>query len=245
MTDMDCAAFGDAVAELALGILTGPDRSAALQHAERCPGCQAEAASLATAADRLLDLIPARGAPEGFECRVAAEFRQSAPGQPARRHRVRPARRRRTSWRWRASTAAAAVAAAALLGFALHQIATTPGKPVYRGAAVAALRTPAGMRVGEAAVTGAPQPWLVMIVNPGAAPGRYHCYLRTSSGRQESAGVFQVDPDGGVWVTRLPMPKRDLTGARLVGPGGIEVASATFRNAPDIPARTPVSSAAD
>jgi hypothetical protein len=231
---MVCAAFGEAAAELALGILTGPDRSAALDHMDRCPRCQAEVVSLAAAADRLLDLIPARGAPAGFESRVAAAFRQPAPARAARR-RAGTARRRLAGRRWRAGSAAAAAAAAALLGLGLHQIATPPGQPAYGGAAVAALRTPAGVRAGEVVVTGPPQPWLVMIVNPGSAPGRYHCYLRTSSGRQESAGVFQVHPDGGIWVTRLPMPQRDLTGARLAGPGGTEIASATFGKTPDIP----------
>jgi hypothetical protein len=226
---MDCAAFGEAAAELALGILTGPDRSAALHHVERCPRCQADAASLATAADRLLDLIPARGAPEGFESRVAAHYRGQATGR-------RAGRARRTLAGWRGRATAAAAAAAALLGLALHQLATPPGQPVYRGADVAALRTPAGGRAGEAAVTGAPQPWLVMIVNPGAAPGQYHCYLRTTSGQQQFAGTFQVDPDGGVWVTRLPLPRPDLTGARLVGPAGTQTATATFTTPPTPPA---------
>jgi hypothetical protein len=65
-------------------------------------------------------------------------------------------------------------------------------------------------------------------LNPGAAPGWYHCYLRTSGGRQAFAGAFHVGRDGGVWVIRPPMPPRDLAGARLVGPGGTEIASATF-----------------
>ena len=67
-----------------------------------------------------------------------------------------------------------------------------------------------------------------MVINPGAAPGWYHCYLRTSSGRQAFAGAFHVGQDGGVWVSRLPVPPRDLAGAQLAGPGGTEIASATF-----------------
>ena len=59
----DCAYFREVAAELALGILTGPDRSAALAHKDRCTRCQAELAPLAGAADRLLDLAPARDAP--------------------------------------------------------------------------------------------------------------------------------------------------------------------------------------
>lgn len=226
MTAMDCAAFGDAAAELALGILTGPDRSAALDHMGRCASCQAEAASLAAAADRLLDLIPPRGAPAGFESRTAAAFRQSGPGQAARRCRAGTARRKLAVWRWRAGVAAV-VAAAGLLCIGLHEIAATPATPAYHDAAVATLRTPAGARAGEVVVTGAPRPWLVMIVYAGAAPGRYYCYLRVSSGLQEFAGAFRVDPEGGAWVVRLP-PDRHLIGARLVGPGGTEIASATF-----------------
>jgi len=228
MNEMDCAVFQDAAAELALGILTGPDRAAALKHMERCASCQAEAASLAVAADRLLDLIPARGAPDGFESRMAAAFRQSVPGQAARRQRGKAACRRLAGWRRRYWVAAAAAAAAGALGLGLNQIGARPQEPAYSGAEVAALRTPAGSRAGEVVVTGASQPLLVMVLNPGAAPGWYHCYLRTSGGRQAFAGAFHVGRDGGLWVIRLPMPPRDLAGARLVGPGGTEIASATF-----------------
>ena len=227
MNEMDCAVFQDAAAELALGILTGPDRAAALKHMERCASCQAEVAWLAAAADQLLDLVPARGAPKGFESRMAAAFRQSVPGQAARRHRGKAACRRLAGWWRRAGLAAAAAAAAGALGFGLHQIGASQ-EPAYRGAEVGALRTPAGARAGEVAVTGAPQPLLVMMINPGAAPGWYHCYLRTSGGRQVFAGAFQVGRDGGVWVSRLPALPRDLTGARLTGPGSTEIASATF-----------------
>ena len=227
MSEMDCAVFQDAAAELALGILTGPDRAAALKHMERCASCQAEVASLAAAADRLLDLVPPRGAPDGFESRMAAAFRQSVPGQAGRCHRGKAACRGLAGWR-RAGTAAAAAAAAGALAFGLYQIGAPPQEPAYSGSEVAALRTPAGVRAGEVAVTGAPQPLLVMVLNPGAAPGWYHCYLRTSGGRQAFAGAFHVGRDGGVWVIRPPMPPRDLAGARLVGPGGTEIASATF-----------------
>jgi hypothetical protein len=227
VTDMDCAAFGDAAAELALGILTGPDRAAALKHMERCASCQAEVALLAAAADQLLDLVPERVAPDGFESRMAAAFRQSVPGPAARRYRGKAARCRLTGWR-RAGTAAAAAAAAGVLGLGLCQIGAPPQQPAYSAAEVAALLTPTGARTGEVVMAGVPQPLLVMVVNPGAAPGWYHCYLRTSGGRQVFAGAFYVGRDGGAWVSRPPMPPRDLTGARLVGPGGTEIASATF-----------------
>jgi len=149
------------------------------------------------------------------------------PGQVGRCHRGKAACRKLAGWWRRAGLAAAAAAAAGALGFGLSQIGA-PQEPAYSGAEVAALRTPAGAPAGKVAVTGAPQPLLVMMINPGAAPGWYHCYLRTSGGRQAFAGAFHVGRDGGVWVIRSPMPPRDLAGARLVGPGGTEIASATF-----------------
>src|SRR6516225_3672213 len=138
---MDCAVFQDAAAELALGILTGPDRAAALKHMERCASCQAEVASLAAAADRLLDLVPARGAPDGFETRMAAAFRQSVPGQATKRRRGKAACRKLASLRRRYRLAAAAAAAAGALGFGLHHIGAAPQQPAYTGAEMAALRT--------------------------------------------------------------------------------------------------------
>jgi anti-sigma factor RsiW len=223
----DCAFFREVAAELALGILTGPDRSDALAHMDRCARCQAEVASLAEAADRLLGVAPARGAPDGFEGRVTAAFGQTLPEPAAERRWVRPARRH-CAGRWWWPGAVAAAVAAGMLGFWLHGTITTPQPPAYNDPVVAALRTPAGVPAGDVAVTGAPRPWLVMVVNANAAPGWYHCYLRTSGGQQIPAGAFRVGPNGGVWVSRLPIPENKLTGARLVGPGGTQAASATF-----------------
>jgi len=224
----DCAFFREMAAELALGIVTGPERSAALAHMDRCAGCQAEVASLAESADRLLGLAPARDAPDGFESRMTAAFGQALPEPAAERRRVRSARQGFASRWWRPGALAAAVAAAGMLYFWLPGTITTLQPPTYDGAVVVALRTPAGVPAGEVAVTGAPQRWLVMVVNPNAVPGWYHCYLRTSGGQQIPAGAFRVGPDGGVWVRRLPIPESNLTGTRLVGPGGTQAASATF-----------------
>jgi len=195
---------------------------------DRCASCQAEVASLAEAADRLLGLAPARDAPDGFESRMTAAFGLPPPEPAAERRRVRPARRDFAGPWWRPGALAAAVAAAGLLCFWLNGTITTPQPPTYDGAVVAALRTPVGVPAGEVAVTGAPQRWLIMVVNPNAAPGWYHCYLRTSGGQQIPTGAFRVGSDGGVWVSRLPIPESKLTGARLVGPGGTQAASATF-----------------
>ena len=40
MRRMDCAQLADAAPELALGILPGDERAAALAHLDECPGCR-------------------------------------------------------------------------------------------------------------------------------------------------------------------------------------------------------------
>lgn len=225
----ECAYFREAAAELALGILTGPERSAALAHVDQCACCQAEMTSLAVSADRLLDIAPARRAPDGFEERMAAAFTETLPDLNTESHRLRPSHRGFADRRWQPGAVAAAVAAAGLLGFLLNgTVITTPQPPTYNREVIVALRTPVGVSAGEVAVTGAPQHWLVMVVSKNAAVGRYHCFLRISGGQQIYAGVFRVGPEGGVWVSQLPIPESKLTGVRIVGPGGTQAASATF-----------------
>jgi hypothetical protein len=225
---MDCGPFREVAAELALGILPGPDWPAALAHMGRCARCQAEVASLAYTADQLLDLIPARGAPDGLENRVTAAFGRMPPLPDNDRRWARPARWGFSSRQWRPFAVASALAAAGMLGFWLNGIIITQQPPSYEDAVVAALRTPGGAPAGQVAVTGTRQRWLVMVVNASAAPGWYHCYVRTSRGQEIPVGTFRVGPDGGVWVSPLPVPQSQLTGARLVGPGHVRAASASF-----------------
>ena len=40
MRRMDCTQLADAAPELALGILPGDERAAALAHLDECPGCR-------------------------------------------------------------------------------------------------------------------------------------------------------------------------------------------------------------
>ncbi|MEA2932255.1 MAG: hypothetical protein QOI56_1040 [Actinomycetota bacterium] len=59
-------------AELALGLLSGPERAAALSHLAACPACREQVDGLARIADRLLQLAPDAEPPAGFESRVLA-----------------------------------------------------------------------------------------------------------------------------------------------------------------------------
>jgi hypothetical protein len=67
-----CEDFKDLGAELALGILGGRDRAAALAHSERCLSCRAELWRLFDLANRIISLIPEAQPPVGLEARVLA-----------------------------------------------------------------------------------------------------------------------------------------------------------------------------
>lgn len=124
-----CDRLAEVAAELALGLLDGAERAAALVHIERCGDCQAEVAALTGSAEQLLLLTPAVPPPVGFESRVlsriAAESdrptplrsvrdaptpRQAIPSRRPRRSRLRPSRR------LMAAAAAVVVVVAGLVG---------------------------------------------------------------------------------------------------------------------------------
>jgi hypothetical protein len=82
----------DSMAELALGILSGRERAAALVHLERCTTCQAETASLSVVADALLLAGPLADPPVGFDLRLVERIGAAAVRSPrTRRWRRYPA----------------------------------------------------------------------------------------------------------------------------------------------------------
>jgi hypothetical protein len=130
---MDCAQLDEAAPELALGILSGEERAAALAHLDECPGCQQEVSSLAGTTDQLLVFAPRAEPPAGFEQRVLAAL---APNVTAMR--PRHSRRRVVTG---ALALAAAIAVAAVLWW---------GGPSARPALAAAeMRTGTGAVVGK------------------------------------------------------------------------------------------------
>jgi hypothetical protein len=70
MDDMSCDEFATVSAELALGVLTGRERAAALAHLDRCESCREQVRELSMAGDELLALLPSAEPPAGFESRV-------------------------------------------------------------------------------------------------------------------------------------------------------------------------------
>jgi hypothetical protein len=68
-------------AELALGSLTGPERSAALAHLDECQHCRRLVEELTAAAESLLLIAPEADPPAGFEVRLLERLKASrGPG---------------------------------------------------------------------------------------------------------------------------------------------------------------------
>jgi anti-sigma factor RsiW len=97
MTEPSCGRVRELAAELALGVLPGDERAAALDHLAGCPDCRKLVRELTGIGDDLLGLVPGVEPPVGFEDRVLA--------------RIQPRRRRPRPRRWLPIAIAAAVAA--------------------------------------------------------------------------------------------------------------------------------------
>jgi hypothetical protein len=83
MDDMSCDAFAEVAAELALGVLTGRERAAALAHLNGCESCREQVRELTMVQDELLGLLPSQEPPAGFESRVLERIGLTVPGQPS------------------------------------------------------------------------------------------------------------------------------------------------------------------
>jgi hypothetical protein len=87
MTGMSCDEFAQVAAELALGVLTGRERAAALAHLDGCESCRELVRELTMTGEELLGLLPSREPPAGFETRVLERIGLSAPSPPRPRRR--------------------------------------------------------------------------------------------------------------------------------------------------------------
>ena len=59
-TGMSCDEFAQVAAELALGVLTGRERAAALAHLDGCESCRELVRELTMTGEELLGLLPSR-----------------------------------------------------------------------------------------------------------------------------------------------------------------------------------------
>jgi hypothetical protein len=127
MGEMSCEEFAGSAAELALGVLTGRERAAALKHLDRCDACRESVRQLTMTGEELLGLLPAIEPPPGFETRVLDRLGIADPalrsharwGWPGRAHTSRGGPGRAGTVTFSRRTLAAAAVVLAVLGAAL------------------------------------------------------------------------------------------------------------------------------
>lgn len=221
MTD-DCVQYGDDLAELALGVLTGRERARALSHVESCPRCAEELEQLSRAADVVVGLAPEAEPPLGFETRLFDKMGIEE---------VRPRRRRRPRY-WIPATAAAAVAALAVgLGLGLSSSSPPNGtaQGVQRhGAVETAALVENGEHVGRVDVFGGTKPWMQMTLDDSSARGVVHCVVVTDNGQVHEVGTFEAKDGYGAWAAPLHVDPASVRSAQVMSPSGTVIASATL-----------------
>lgn len=210
MTAMDCTALAAVAPELALEILDGDERAAAIEHLDGCVTCQLLVDTLAADADRLLMLAPTAEPPAGFQERVLTSLTQVArPATPRPRPRAR---------------AIAVLAMAASVAFLALALSLGPsGRPTP---VAAEMRTAGGDVVGQVFVHSEPQPALFMTLPGwGEQIGRYAVPAETYSLRIERGNrpprvvPFDVENDSS-WGTTLNIDPDTITSVAVVDSQG-------------------------
>lgn len=247
LNEMGCQEFSDVAAELALGVLTGRERAQALAHLDHCASCREEVGQLTATGEGLLGLLPSVEPPAGFEARVMDRLGLAAPApspdrqagwisrmshlgrkpaRPATSGPARPAGRTRRALALAAVTLA--VVAAGLGGWGLR-----PGTPAPAGAPLssATLLSASHQAAGKIFLYQGSSRWLYMSVNMPAGNGTVICQVESGDGHITTVGSFRLTDGRGYWGSPVPATQGSLTGARLVGPGGTVLATASFHSA--------------
>jgi hypothetical protein len=247
LNEMGCQEFSDVAAELALGVLTGRERAQALAHLDHCASCREEVGQLTATGEGLLGLLPSAEPPAGFEARVMDRLGLAAPApspasqagwisriplpgrKPARQAatgQARPAGRTRRALALAAVTLA--VVAAGLGGWGLR-----PGTPAPAGTPLssATLLSASHQAAGKIFLYEGTSRWLYMSVDMPSRNGTVICEVESGDGHITTLGSFRVTGGHGHWGSPVPATHGSLTGARLVGPGGTVLATASFRSA--------------
>jgi len=235
LDEMSCDEFDRVAAELALGVLTGRERAAALEHLDRCEACRIHVRQLTMTGEELVGLLPAIEPPPGFETRVLDRLGIAAtsdPG-PARGSRARGSRRR---WRGRPgpasftrrTLAAAAVVVAVMAALGGWGLRADTSHPAGSELSSAALLTASHQAVGKIFLYDGNPRWVYMSVYMEMARGAVTCQLIGRNGHVTTVGTFRLAGGYGAWGSADPVDNGPLTGARLVDSAGTVLASASF-----------------
>lgn len=218
MSDITCEDFRELAAELALDILPGDERAAAVAHVERCSACSDHLGSLTAVGDGLLGLVPGHEPSSGFETRVLDRLR---PGGGAHRRRNRLL----------ATAAAVALVASAGAGGVAVDTAIRHGSPAPPVASAPAqlrsgLFVADGHNAGQIFVYRGQPAWVYMAVNVRRPIPAAVCQLQHKDGSFETIGQVDLAQGYGHWGGPMRTDPSAVTGARLVATDGTVIATA-------------------
>jgi hypothetical protein len=229
-----CELFDSVAAELALGSLTGAERSAALSHLDECDNCRILIKELSATADALLLAAPEADPPPGFEVRLLARLGrgEAAVVHAPSRHRasVLPGR-----WRARAVLAAAAAAVAIAAAGIGVGVTVAPHHATPTAASRARVATLLSVRganaaatpVGEVAITAGKPPWVVMSFKKPGYSGWVYCVV-SEHGQSRVLGSFWMHDGSASWAVALASSAASVSSAQIEGLNGAVFATAHF-----------------
>ena len=127
--------------------------------------------------------------------------------------------------RWRPSRVA--VVAAGLGGWGLRSGTSAPaGTPLSS----ATLLSASHQAAGKVFLYEGSSRWLYMSVDMPPGNGTVICEVESRDGHVTTVGSFQLTDGHGYWGSPAPGDPGQLTGARLVGPDGTVLATASFHS---------------
>ncbi|GAA4549953.1 zf-HC2 domain-containing protein [Pseudonocardia xishanensis] len=208
----DCATVRELAPELALGLVTGQERAAAMAHLQSCPGCRAELDRLAGVGDALRALVPPAEPPAGFEQRVLDRLERAREPRPRRGRLL--------------------LVAAALVGVAVFGAGWAAGSstaPRVVAAAVAEPLTSGDHRVGDVVVD-RDRPDLLSVWLESPSAGRLTCDLLRRDGTVAASVTY--DATGGAEWWGVPRPDGEVATMRIADEAGGFVASGSVPSPP-------------
>jgi hypothetical protein len=211
---MTCDEARALAAEVALGLVTGPERAEVLAHLDACVACRREVEELAGVSDRVVLFAPSAEPPAGFEVRVLERIDDASHGAAAAAGTAR-----RRSRRWLVPVAAALVAIAATVGIVAANADRDETHLVE-----APMRTLEGRDVGTVYLHTTEPGWVFVNV-PGWSRFVGDTYLVQAElvdGSTVDLGslTFEPDDDGG-WGTATSLDPTTITQLSMVDDQGV------------------------
>jgi hypothetical protein len=205
---LSCSEVRPLAPDVALDLLAGAERAAALDHLAGCAGCRLEVEELSSVADSLLALGPEVAPSPGFEAAVLARMEaEQAPLSPGEA----PAAGRRRRW-----VRPLLVAACLALGAGLLLGAPRPDPGVRRATFIAADGRPAG----EVVITEGDPDHMTCTVDHSRFTGAYTVELVLRDGTRREVGGFDVQDGGAAWATPLPVDDDRIAAVEVLSPDG-------------------------